>query len=275
MTPRISCLPVSLYSEFFSGVRTIPDWACQGSALGLDAVDINALFLQTTMIEEVAALRQELPIPVFMVSAYSDFTHPDPFIRAQVLETAYRDILHAQAIGAQYIRLTAGQAHPGQSDDAMIRRVYEGFARCVEAADRANVGILLENHSQPGAWQYPDFNFHLERFLALWDALNDLPISINFDTANAYALGNWQQILQAVAGRVATIHLNDLAAVTPLTFAGVGQGIVPLETMVQAVRDTGFSGPICIEDAAFQGWSGIERAVSYTRRLRSRIFADC
>lgn len=272
--PKISCLPVSLYREFFSGSRTIPEWSRLGANLGLNAVDINALFLKDTVPEEIARIRSQLTVPVFMVSAYSDFTHPDPAVRQQVLDTAFQDIRNTAAIGARYIRLTAGQTHPGETDSDQIARAYEGFARCAEAADQAGIGILLENHSQPGAWTYPDFNFHTERFLSLWEALKPLPISVNFDTANAWALGDWFSILQAVSGRIATIHLNDLSSVTPLTFSGVGQGVVPLRDMVTAVRDTGFSGPICIEDAAFQGWEGIERAAAYTKQLRRDIFAD-
>lgn len=274
MNPKISCLPVSLYPEFFSGARTVPAWSQQGAELGLDAVDINALFLQGKTAEEISDLRKQLTVPVLMVSAYSDFTNPDKTVREQALETALRDLQNARAIGAQYLRLTAGQAHPGETDADMIRRAYEGFARCAETAEQYQIEILLENHSKPGAWTYPDFNFHLERFLALWDAFKQLPVSINFDTANAYALHHWEQILHAVSGRIATIHLNDLASIAPLSFALVGQGIVPLETMVRAVKETGFSGPVCIEDASFLGWDGIARAFRYTRQLCRNVFSD-
>jgi sugar phosphate isomerase/epimerase len=131
--------------------------------------------------------------------------------------------------------------------------------------------ILLENHSQPGAWKYPDFDFHMDRFLTLWDELKELPISVNFDTANAYALKDWKRLLNAVTGRIATIHLNDLASVEPLAFARVGEGIVPLEEMVRAVYATGYEGPICIEEAGFQGWEGTVKAVEYTCQLREAI----
>ena len=77
MNAKISCLPVSLYSEFFAGERTIPQWSRQAQELGLDAVDINALFLREKSDEEIAQIRKELTLPVLMVSAYSDFTLPD------------------------------------------------------------------------------------------------------------------------------------------------------------------------------------------------------
>ena len=267
MHANISCLPVSLYPEFFSGERTIPQWSRQAQALGLDSVDINALFLREKSEEEIAQIRKELTIPVLMVSAYSDFTLPCPEQRAEALETALADIRRASAIGAKYIRLTAGQAYPDQPDDEMCTRVYDCFAVCAEEAKRCGVEILLENHSKPGAWQYIDYNFNMEHFLQLWERLRSLPIHINFDTANAYALKDWKRILNAVAGRIATVHINDLASVEPLAFCLAGDGIVPMEEILNAVYATGFRGDICLEEAAFQGWDGIERAVAYTLDL--------
>lgn len=270
MNAKISCLPVSLYPEFFSGDRTIPQWSAQGAALGLGAVDINALFLREKSLDEIRKIRQELTVPVLMVSAYSDFTLPDPQERAQALETAKEDIQRAAAVGAKYIRLTAGQAYPDQDDAEMCQRVYQCFCSCVEEAKACGVEILLENHSKPGAWQYPDYNFHMEHFLMLWDVLKELPIHINFDTANSYALGDWKRILDAVAGRIATVHLNDLASVEPLAFTLVGDGIVPMEEILDAVYATGFTGDLCIEEAAFRGFEGIELAAAYTKNLAKK-----
>jgi len=210
MQGTVSCLPVSLYQAFFSGEITIPEWSEKAAALGLSCVDINALFIRELSLEQIAGIKAQLTVPVLMVSAYSDFTHPVEGERAAALQTALEDMDRAKAIGAKYIRLTAGQAWPEQDDAQMRRRVYDCFAVCVKKAQQLGLTILLENHSKPGAWQYPDYNFHLERFLRLWDTLKELPISVNFDTANAWALEDWQRILAAVAGRVATIHINDL-----------------------------------------------------------------
>jgi sugar phosphate isomerase/epimerase len=238
MKIQISCLPVSLYPEFFSGERTVAEWSKQAKEMGLDSVDINALFLRGKSIEEIQQIRAELTVPVYMVSAYSDFTLASKEEREEALKTAMEDMKRASAIGARYIRLTAGQAYPGEKDEDMIQRVKECFVACVGVAKELGLEILLENHSQPGAWKYPDFDFHMDRFLTLWDELKELPISVNFDTANAYALKDWKRLLNAVTGRIATIHLNDLASVEPLAFARVGEGIVPLEEMVRAVYAT-------------------------------------
>lgn len=271
MQGKISCLPVSLYQEFFAGERTVAQWSGQASALGLDCVDINALFIREKSLAEIAQIRAQLTVPVLMVSAYSDFTLPDDKARQEALQTALEDMERAAAIGAKYIRLTAGQAYPDQDDAVMCQRVYDCFRVCAEASKRLGVEILFENHSKPGAWQYPDYNFDLEHFLKLWAALKELPIHINFDTANAYALGDWKRILDAVAGRIATVHINDLASVEPLSFCLAGDGIVPMEEILSAVYATGFTGDICLEEAAFLGWEGIEKAVAYTLSLAKKI----
>ncbi len=267
MEGKVSCLPVSLYQAFFSGEITIVQWAKQAKALGLDCVDINALFIRNKSLAEIAAIARELVVPVLMVSAYSDFTAPDDKARAQALETALEDMERAAAIGAKYIRLTAGQAYPGQEDAQMCARVYDCFKVCCERAAALDLTILLENHSKPGAWQYVDYNFHTERFLLLWEKLKQLPISINFDTANAYALQDWEKILNAVAGRIATVHINDLASIDPLQFCLAGDGIVPMEQILDAIYATGFRGDICLEEASFTGWEGVEKAVGYTLGL--------
>lgn len=270
MEAKISCLPVSLYKEFFAGDRTIVQWSKQASQLGLDSVDINALFIREKSMEEIAEIRAQLTVPVLMVSAYSDFTLPDATARAEALQTALEDMERAAAIGAKYIRLTAGQAYPGEDDAVMCQRVYDCFAICCERAEKLGLTILLENHSKPGAWQYVDYNFDLAHFLQLWQVLKPLKISVNFDTANAYALTQWRQILDAVAGRIQTVHINDLSSVDPLTFCMAGAGIVPMEEIMDAVYATGFRGDICLEEAAFLGWEGIEKAVEYTIQLSKK-----
>ena len=271
MQRKISCLPVSLFQEFFAGARTIPQWSAQAVELGLDSVDIHALFMREKTLAEVEQIRRELTLPVCMVSTYSDFTNPDAEQRERAKAVAELDMQRAAAIGARYIRMTAGQAYPGQEDAETIRWVYDGFSHCAELSRKYGVGILMENHAKPGAWQNPDFNFDMERFLALWDAVKELPVSVNFDTANAYALRDWKRILEAVQGRVATIHLNDLESIRPLKFALVGEGIAPLQEMVQAVADTGFSGCICIEEAGYQGWEGMKKAAAFARDLAEKL----
>ncbi|MDE0554825.1 MAG: hypothetical protein OXI24_11445, partial [Candidatus Poribacteria bacterium] len=41
---KLSCLPVSLYDDIFSGKSSVADWIQFGAELGLDAVDFSIKF---------------------------------------------------------------------------------------------------------------------------------------------------------------------------------------------------------------------------------------
>lgn len=263
----VSCLPVSLFQDFFQGRINLEEWAEFAAETGLDYIDINRKCLMDLTVPQVEARAAGLKLPVMMVTTYSDFTAPDAEERKNVIEHAKEDILLTAALGGKYIRLTAGQHYPEQDETEAIRYIYEGFEACIPVAQKAGVGILLENHSKPGAWTYSDFDFHYERMLNLWDVMKELPIGVNYDTANAYALSHWKELLNAFGDRIETVHVNDLASIHPLRFACIGEGIVPLEEQMEALLAAGFRGPVCIEEAGMDGKEGIRRSVKNTRNL--------
>ena len=268
---QISCLPVSLFQSFFDKSVTVADWAEFAAAQGLDYIDINRrclLDMNATQVEEIAA---QLKLPVLMVTTYSDFTNPTAQGFADAVAAAKEDLKLTAALGAKYLRLTAGQNYPDQPEDKTIAQICKGFEECLPLAEKLGIGLLLENHSKPGAWQYPDFNFHLERMLKLWDKIKELPIGINFDTANAYAVGDWKALVTAFGSRIETIHINDISSVTPLKFCCVGEGIVPQQEMLKEVRKYGFNGVFCIEEACMRGKEGIETAVKATKAILQNI----
>ena len=268
---KLSCLPVSLFSAFYAGTMDLAEWSAQAAQLGLDYVDVNIRCLAALGLQEAEALAAQLPVPVMMVTTYSDFTNPAADALQEAVKQAKYDIEKTAALGAKYLRLTAGQAYPGQNDDAVIDRICRCFEACIPAAERAGVSLLLENHSRPGAWQYDDFNFHFDRMISLWEKLRELPVGINYDTANAFALHRWQELLDAFRGRIETVHVNDLGSVDPLKFVCIGEGIVPLAQQLNAIFANGFSGPVCIEEAGMEGLDGICRSVTHTRHLLEQL----
>ena len=265
---KCSCLPVTFYPDFFAGKTDIVQWSAQGKVLGLDMVDINALFFQDLSLEDLRAIREQLTLPVLMVSCYSDFSNPDPALRKVAVEEMKVCIDKTEALGGSWVRLTAGQHYPGQDEAETICGICECFRECCDYGAKHHVGVLMENHSKPGAWEYPDFNFDFGRFLHLWEVLREIPLlSVNFDIANAYALEDWRTLLKVVSGRIATVHINDLASVTPLKFCVAGDGIVPAAEMMAEIYKTGFQGVLCLEEAGFDGLEGMKRAIGFTKTL--------
>jgi len=267
----VSCLPVSLFQRFFNQEETVLSWASYAAELGLDYIDMNRKCFLDMTVEEAKQAREKLAVPVMMVTTYSDFTNPDSNGLKMAIEDAKNDIKLSAAIGAKYIRLTAGQGYPDQPEHEMVDRIYHCFEECLPVAKEAGIRLLLENHSKPGAWQYPDFDFHFDRMLMLWEKIKDLPIGINFDTANGYAVGNWRALVDAFGERIETIHINDLESIIPLKFGCVGEGIVPQTNILRAIWRYDFRGPVCIEEACMRGREGIETAYKNTKQILEHI----
>ena len=113
---KLSCLPVSLYNDIFSGESSVADWIRFGAELGLDAVDFSIKVFPERDVETIKQARAALEkhsITPCMIACYADFTHPDPVQRSQELTDLKADIALAKALEAKFIRVTAGQNHPG------------------------------------------------------------------------------------------------------------------------------------------------------------------
>jgi sugar phosphate isomerase/epimerase len=130
---KLSCLPVSFFTDIIAGRMSVGAWARMGAELGLDAIDLSILFVPDHSPAAVAALRREIEaqgIRVAMVTSYPDFTHPDA--RQRELELALeREVMAVAAgLGAELVRVTAGQAHPETG-------IAEGIAWAANGLSRA------------------------------------------------------------------------------------------------------------------------------------------
>ena len=268
---RWSCLPVSLFAPILQGEMTVEDWAVAAKEMGMDAIDLSILFVKHRTPAAIGQLKQQLAraqMPVAMITTYPDFSQPDPMQRERELSYAISDIATAAELGAEYLRITAGQYYPGQDDDETIKHIVSCFETCCKYAERWGVKLLMENHSKPGAWEREDFDFCTERFLKLVEASEGLPIGINFDTANTYADGaNAMEVFRKVYHRVETIHVNDLKSKSPLTFCGIGDGSAPVLEIFQIAKEKGFKGLLSIEEVGGAGLDGIRKSFANSKSL--------
>jgi len=266
-----SCLPVCLFADILSGRMTVGDWAAAAAEMGLDAIDISILFVKARTPVAIGALRNEIErtgLKLAMMTTYPDFTQPEEAKREHELATAVSDIAVAAELGAEYVRVTAGQTQPYVDDEECIQWVVECLEVCCQRASRWGVKLLLENHSKPGAWERPDFDFHTGRFLKLVDATRHLPLGINFDTANTYALGDdAAAVFEAVYDRVWSIHVNDVRDRSRLEFVGIGDGGAPIGPIFQIARRKGFDGLLSIEESGADKLCGIARSFERSKAL--------
>ena len=267
---KLSCLPVSFFSDIVAGRMPVGAWARMGAELGLDAIDLSILFVPDRSPTAVAALRREIEaqgIRVAMITSYPDFTHPDAHQREQELALAQEVMAVAAGLGAGLVRVTAGQAHPETGIAAGIAWAADGLSRLVESTRAFGVTPVYENHAKPGAWTYTDFSQPPEIFTEIVRRTADVGLGVNFDTGNAATFAaDPLALLDEVIGRVVSVHASDSAMRGELRHVLLGTGVTPYPALFERLTRVGWDGWICLEEASFQGRAGVEAAAGFVRQ---------
>ncbi len=267
----ISCLPVSLFPEILSKKMTLEEWAAHAKSMGLDGFDISMMFLDNHTPVYLRTIKEKLEkvgLPVIMACTYPDFVHPDSVQRQRELNYLVHDISVCSELGVKYLRVLAGQEHPGLTREEGVRRAVEGLRRASDAADMFGVQLVYEDHAKPGAWDYIDFSFPPDIFLEIVDGLRDTSVGVNFDTGNISAAG-WETmpVLEAIFDRIKTIHVSDMRTFGKFDPVMIGTGITPNREIFRYLKAHGFDGWLCIEEASGTGLAGVKQAVSNTKKL--------
>ena len=268
---KVSCLPVSLFSDINSGKMSFEEWVASAPGLGLDGVDVSMMFLKNhtaTYIKETREMLEKHGVPVVMSTTYPDFTHPDRLQRDRELIYFEHDLALCSQLGVKYLRVLAGQAHPETGIKDGIRWAIDGIRRSADIADKFGIMMLYEDHSKPGAWEYVDFSYPPEIFLEIMDGIWDTSVRINFDTGNIGAYGeDAVEVLKKVLPKVETVHVSDMAEHGKFAPVLIGTGATPIKECFSVLKKDGWDKWLCIEEASFDGLDGIKRAVENTRKL--------
>ena len=274
---RLSCLPVSFFAEIIDGRMPVAEWARIGQALGLDAIDLSILFVSPRTVDQARLLRRQIEDTgsrVAMITTYPDFTHPDAAQRRKERNLAVESVRVAEALGAELIRVTAGQAHPATGRAEGVAWAVEGLTRLVEAVRDAPVRPVYENHAKPGAWEYTDFSTPPDIFLDIARGTAPAGLGINFDTGNAAAFAaDPLAMLDQVLERVVSVHVADTAVFGELKPVPIGTGIAPIRAVFERLAASGWDGWLCMEEASFQGQAGIDAAAQFVRLAWQRACA--
>jgi len=267
----ISCLPISLFEELSNGIISIGEWAARGKSMGLDGIDISMTFVKNHTPAYIRRVKRELHdagIPVIMATTYPDFTHPDELQRMRERSYLARDIAVCSALQIKYLRVLAGQAHPGIGREDGIRYAVEGLLASVPAANRYGITLVFEDHAKPSAWDYVDFSHPTDIFLDIAGQLRGSGIGINFDTGNITAYGdNPLDVLPKIADMIRTVHVSDMAEKGRFLPVVIGEGVTPNFEIFRFLKRHGFQGWLCIEEASGNGWDGISRSICNTKKL--------
>lgn len=265
----ISCIPVSLYPDFRSGKLTNAEWIKLGAQAGLDGVDFSPSFLpeDPKALEEMRRQLEDAGLQGVMIVGHQDFTHPDPAKRRQEIQQAIKWVKMAKTLGCPYIRTTAGQAHPQLSRQQGIDLAVEGMNEVARVAVDLGVTLAYENHYKSAFWEYEDFSRPHDIYLAILEGCSAPGVGVNFDTANpVFNNEDPLELLEAVAPRIVSIHVNDLKAAGEFDPVLIGTGVVPLQAIFHRLRELGFDGWLCIEEFSRTGPGAVAKACQWLRK---------
>lgn len=266
---RLSMLPVSIFGKIADGEIPLREWLRRAKQMGLDAADISMMLLRdhtATYLNSVKTILAEEGVPIAMASAYPDFTHPDPMQRERELSYLECDIAVCSALGIEYLRVLAGQAHPATTRAEGVRWAVEMLRRAAVPARKYGVTLVYEDHYKPGAWDYVDFSFPTDIFLEIHRNLKGSGVRVNFDTGNVTAYGGDPlAVLREVYDDVATVHISDMGEAGRFSPVVIGTGVTPNAEALAFLKKNGFQGLVCIEEASNTGWDGMEQAVAFVR----------
>lgn len=267
---KLSCLPVSFFSEIIESKMNVREWARLGASLGLDAIDLSILFVPDWSSAALAQMKQDIEdegMRVAMVTSYPDFTHPDPIQRQKELHKEQEVVAVAASLGAELVRVTAGQAHPETRRAEGIEWAVQGLTRLAELTAGSGVTLAYENHAKPGAWQYTDFSQPVDIFLEVFEHTEAVKLGINFDTGNAATFANDPlDLLRQVFHRLVSVHASDSASHGELRHVLLGTGITPYASLFACLQQANWDGWICMEEASYQGRQGLEAATTFIRQ---------
>lgn len=268
---KLSCLPVSLYPELTAGTRTLAGWFRFAAELDLDGADVSVVHLPGRTTAELRPVRQqadEAGVQIAMLVTYADFTHPDAAERARQVEEikAYCDV--AAELGASFMRVTAGQNHPGVEREAGIEWAVAGLTACLDKAAATGVTLCYENHTKGYAWTYNDFSQPADRFLEIVKRTEGTGLRLLYDTANTLAAGDDPlAVLEQVKHRVSVVHVNDIRRAGYFEPCLLGTGVAPVREIFQTLVQSGFDGWVSVEEASKSGEDGFRTAIPRTEAL--------
>ena len=268
---KISCLAVSLFPQIMKGEMDILEYIKLMKRLNLDGFDLGMILLKNKSAKELYMVGEHIAkesLPLIMVTTAPDFTHPNKNQRVAEFESMIQNIYVASDLGAKFVRIVAGQAHPGVSRKEGVDWTVSSFQQLVPIAEKKNIKLLYEDHSKTAAWEYLDFSNPPEIFLEIAERIKDTPIGINFDTANILVAGEDRtiEVLDKVFDKVETIHVNDISVKGTMSPTLIGTGIVPIKEVFTYLKGRSYDGWLCIEEWGNKGIEGVEKAVDYTRK---------
>jgi sugar phosphate isomerase/epimerase len=246
------------FGEVYEGLQTDPGtrWRMEGEFLdfalaqGIDEVALEACFFDALDDGLCAEIKGRLDDAG--VDRVLGWGHPEGLwggTKPEELESLKRHIPRTLALGSTRMRITAASMNYAKAPrEELIGNVVPMLREAARAAEEHGVTLALENH----------IDFTSSEMVRILDAVDSEFLRVNFDTGNTIRL--FEDPVEAAA-RLArytvSTHTKDIATRVKggspsdnFTFwpsCPVGEGLIDMPGVVDALRSGGFDGCLGVE----------------------------
>lgn len=158
-------------------------------------------------------------------------------------------IRYAKLIGAEMVNTSEGPKPDYMTEEQAFEAMETNLRYILETAESFGIKVTMEPHNL--------YTVQPEYMRRILDLVPSDMFGLNFDTGNVTLFGTDPlEMLDDFIGDLERVHLKDLTEETMEEHRGetgipagttLGDGVVPIEEIIERVKDVGFEGELVIE----------------------------
>ena len=287
--PQIAAFPKGWIKPLVTGDLSIYEWVDMAGAMeipGLEMYNNFADFKDPSNWPKIRNYVEAAGMVIPMMCCSPDFTIPDPVLRQREVDHEIHSIRMSAALGVKYCRVLSGQRRKDITRAEGIGYVVGSIEKCLVAAEREGITLVIENHYKDDFWIEPEFAQMMDVFIELVNRIDSPIFGVQFDPSNAIAAGEEPlELLAAIKDRVLTMGASDryLASgtiedlrnaeggspgyVSFFKHGVIGKGLNDYDAIFKILKGVGFDGWISIED----GVDGMGQMIESANFLKTKI----
>lgn len=252
----------SFRKELAAKTMTYDDVIRRAVEWDVDGVDMTVYWMPSSGPEFTLPLRRlayTMGVEIYSISVRSELTKSSPADRRKEVESLYRWIDVANALGASHIRVFGGSVPKGVTEEQAVPWVVECLQRSADYAAAKGVILGLENHG--------GICTRAERILEMVRKVDSPWVAVNLDTGN-FRTESFKQIEMCLPQSV-----NIQVKVEMLDDSGkrVRQD---WDRVVKMVAASGYKGYLALEyEAEEPALQAVPRLMAQLRELTRKYSA--